>query len=88
MLEFLKWRSQFWVAKQVKSDWPASPPLCEGLNAYAFRQAVVFTSIHDHFLSLWQGLKGLDNAPDHPEPTFAQTEEAMEGVDGGDGDLE
>lgn len=55
---------------------------------YAFRQADVFMSIHNHFLSLWQGLKGLDKSPDCPEPGPMQTEETMEGIDGGDGDLE
>ena len=39
-------------------------------------------SIHNHFLSLWQGLKGLDNSSDS-EPTHTQTEEAMEGINGG-----
>lgn len=87
-LEYLKWRSRFWAAKPVKSDQPTSSPLHEGLNVYAFRQADVFMSIHNHFLSLWQGLKGLDKLPDCPEPGPMQTEETMEGINSGDGDLE
>jgi len=86
-LVYLKWRSSYWEAKAVKSDQSSASPLCEGLNAYAFRQANVFMSIHNLFLSLWQGLKGLDNSP-NSDPTRTQTEEAMEGIDGGDGDLE
>lgn len=88
MLEYLKWKSSSWAAKSVKSDQSSSSPLHEGLNAYAFRQADVFTSLHDHFLSLWHGLKGLDVSPDHLDSAPAQTEEAMEGINGGDADFE
>lgn len=59
--------------------------LREGLNAYAFRQAHVFMSLHDHFLSLWKGLTVPD--ADHPAPVPVRTEEAVEGVDGDDMDL-
>jgi len=87
-LKYLMWRSLSWATKSVKSDQSAPSPLREGLNVYAFWQADIFTSIHDHFLSLWQGLKGLNNSPSIPEPSPPQTEEAMEGIDGGDGNLE
>lgn len=85
-LEFLKWKSSRWASKTLpKSDLPSSA-LHEGLNAYASRQAAVFISLHDHFSSLWQGLKVLDNLPDQPVPIPVQSEleEAMQGVDGGD----
>ena len=41
-------------------------------------------SLHDHFLSLWKGLKGLDYSPDDQAPVPIQVEEAMQGVEGGD----
>ena len=84
-LGYLKWRSLFWTMKFNRSS---QSPLCEGLNVYAFRQADVFTSIHDHFLSLWQGLKVLNSSPDILESTATQTEDMMEGINGRDGDLE
>ena len=84
-LKYLRWRSSSWTTKFNQSS---RSPLCEGLNAYASRQADVFTSIHDHFLSLWQGLKVLNSSADILESTSTQAEDAMEGIDGGDGDLE
>ena len=86
-LEFLKWKSSLWVIKSLNSTRPLSPALREGLSAYAFRQADIFRSLRNHFLSLWQGLKGLDSSLDCPAPTPTQIEEAMQGVDGGDADL-
>ena len=87
-LEFLRWKSSVWLAKtSFKSNQSLSPALCEGLNAYAFRQADVFMSLHDHFLSLWKGLTVPDVALDHPAPNPVQTEEAMEADDGGDADI-
>ena len=66
-----------------------APALREGLNAYAFRQAEVFMSLHNHFLSLWQGLTASSGTPDdHLTLVPMRTEEAMEGVDGGDADME
>ena len=70
----------------LKSDLSSPSVFREGLNAYAFRQADIFTSIHNHFESLWRGLKGLDGSPDYP-PIPVQIEEAMQGIDGGDADL-
>ena len=85
-LEFFKWKSSVWLAKtSLKSNQSLSPALREGLNAYAFRQADVYMSLHDHFLSLWKGLTTPN--PDHPAPIPIQTEEAMEGTDGGDTDM-
>jgi len=85
-LEFLKWKSSAWLAKtSLKSNQPLSPVLHEGLNTYTFRQADVFMSLHNHFLSLWKGLTVPD--ADHPAPAPVQTEEEMEGVDGGDMDM-
>lgn len=87
-LEFLKWKSSHWSSRTLsKSGLPSSPALREGLNAYAHRQATVFTSLHDHFLSLWEGLKVLDTLAVQPAPVSVQSEEAMQGVDGGDVDL-
>ena len=85
-LEFLKWKSANWTAKaslSVFTKLPASPLVQEGLSAYAFRQADVYLSLHNHFLSLWRGLTALDGLATQP-PSIPHTEEAMEGVDGGD----
>ena len=87
-LEFLKWKSLCWLAKtSLKSNQSLAPALLKGLNAYAFRQAEVFTLLHDHFFSLWWGLTAFSGAPDYPTPIPTQTEEAMEGIDGGDTDM-
>ena len=83
-LEFLKWKSSLWAAKLSGHNHPSSSALCEGLNAYALRQADVFVSLRDHFLSLWQGLKALNNSPGCSAPTTVQIEEVMQGVEGGD----
>lgn len=85
-LIFLKWKSSLWV-KSSKPIKPSSSALQEGLSAYAFRQASIFISLHDHFLSLWQGLKVLEPTPNHPAPVLVELEEAMQGVEGGDIDL-
>lgn len=88
-LEFLKWKAASWSAKAPPSG-PEKPPLpplvLEGLTAYAFRQAEVYLSLHDHFLSLWHGFTVLDNSADPlpPVPLETETEEAMQGIDGGD----
>ena len=58
--------------------------LCEGLSTYAFWQADVFVSLHDHFLSLWQGFKILNNSLDQPVLVSVEFEDAMQGVNGGD----
>lgn len=87
-LEFLKWKASCWRSKAPKTDpmtgTSLSPPVREGLTAYAFRQAAIFTSIHDRFLSLWRGVEALDASSDEPAPTPVQLEEAMQGVEGGD----
>ena len=85
---FFKWKSSVWLAKTSStSSQPLSSAVREGLNAYAFRQADVFLSLHDHFLSLWQGMTALSIANDHLVPVPVQTEEAIEGVDGGDTEM-
>lgn len=86
-LKFLEWKSSQWVAKSPKSDRSSSSALLEGLNAYAFRQADVFTSLNNHFLSIWQGLKGLNNFRDDSTPILVHVEEEMQGIEGGDADL-
>ena len=86
-LKFLEWKSSLWSSKALfRPDHPSSSALHEGLNAYALRQANVFTSLHDHFQSLWQGLKTLDSSSSEPAPATVQLEEMMQGVDGGDAD--
>lgn len=88
-LEFLKWKSSAWLSKTSPNPDPLlSSALHEGLNAYAFRQATVFTSLHDHFLSLWRGLKILDNSSVQPALVCEHLEEVMQGIDGGDVDPE
>lgn len=84
-LVFLKWKSSAWSNKVSGVD-PSLSPVCEGLYAYAFRQAAVFASLHDHFFSLWKGFKTLGDPSDQPAPTPAQPEEAIQGMDGGDAD--
>ena len=86
-LEFLKWKSSRWAAKALELNLSFSPALREGMSAYAFRQAVIFESLHDHFSSLWQGLRVLGSLPDQPVLISAQFEDEMQGVDGGDVDL-
>lgn len=85
-LEFLKWKSSAWAAMSSTSS-SSSSALREGLRAYALRQADVFTSLRGHFLSLWQGLRGLDVLPDHRAPVPILIEEEMQGIDGGDTDM-
>ena len=76
------------MVKTLKFDQLLSSPFHEGLAAYAFQQANIFLSLHNHFLFLWKGFRELDGMPDHLVPTPTQTEEAMQGVEGGNGDLE
>lgn len=85
-LEFLKWRSKNWSAKASSAlEEPSPSPLVlEGLTAYAFRQAEVFISLHNHFLSLWRGLTVAGALADQPSLIPTQTEDEMQGVDGGD----
>jgi hypothetical protein len=87
-LKFLDWKSSLWTSKSLMSDRSALASLNEGLNAYAFRQAYVFMSLHDNFLSLWQGLKVLSNTFNHLTPVSVETEELMEGIEGGDAEFE
>ena len=86
-LKFLEWKSLSWATTPLKSDLSLSSAYCEGLRAYAHWQGDIFISLHNHFLSLWQGLKGLNNSPDDPALIPRQIEEAMQGVNGGDADL-
>ena len=84
-LKFLKWKSANWLDKASQSALkkpPPSPQLLEGLTAYTFRQADVFLSLHDHFLSLWRGFTAVDSSSDPLIPT--EIEDMMQGVDGGD----
>lgn len=83
-LEFLKWKSSLWSSKAPKTNSSLPFALHEGLAAYALRQAAIFTSLHDHFLSLWCGVETLDTSPDQPATVPVRFEEAMQGVDGGD----
>jgi len=89
-LEFLKWKSSRWSykasLKALKLD-QCSVALREGMIAYALRQADVFTSLHNHFQSLWQGLEVLYVSSGQPAPISARFEEEMQGVNGGDADL-
>lgn len=68
-LKFLKWRSANWLDKAsqsaLKKPLP-SPQVLEGLTAYAFQQADIFISLHDHFLSLWHSFTAVDGSLDHP----------------------
>jgi hypothetical protein len=85
-LGFLKWKSSHWLAKaspSVFTEPSPSPPVLEGLTAYAFRQSEVFLSLHDHFSSLWRGLTILDSSVSQP-PSSTQIEDVMQVVDGGD----
>ena len=86
-LEFLKWKSSCWAAKSPKHNQFMLSALCEGLTTYAFWQADVFMSLHNHFLSLWKGLKELNSSSDDSALVPVQTKEAMQGVEGGDMDL-
>ena len=86
-LQFLKWKSSSWSAKASSSALikpSPSPHVLEGLTAYAFRQAHVFLSLHDHFSSLWRGLTALDSSVDKLPPISTQTEDVMQGIEEGD----
>ena len=86
-LEFLRWKSASWSAKAPSSALhksPTSPFVLEGLAAYAFRQAEVFLSLHNHFLSLWRGFTVLGASTNQALPVPIQMEDLMQGVDGGD----
>ena len=86
-LEFLKWRSASWLTKATSpalNKSPPSPLVLEGFAAYAFRQADVFLSLHDHFLSLWRSCTVIDGSADQLPPIPTQIEDMMQGVDGGD----
>ena len=86
-LEFLKWRSTNWLDKAsqsaLKKPLP-SPQVLEGLTAYAFQQADIFISLHDHFLSLWCSFASVDGSLDHPPLISTEIEDVMQGVDRGD----
>ena len=86
-LEFLKWKSANWSAKVSLSAFKMTPPsllVLEGLAAYAYRQADIFTSLHDHFLSLWHGFAVADALADQPPLIPTQIEDEMQGIDRGD----
>lgn len=84
-LVFLKWKSSQWSTKaSLMPHQPMSTAMREGFNAYAFRQANVYLSLHNHFRSLWGGFEALDVSTDPPAPMLTQIEEEMQGVDGGD----
>ena len=86
VLEFLKWKSKDWLKKgdeRLISSLAQCPLQLEGLRAYAYRQAHVFSDLHNHFLGMWKGLelpREHLNAPFHPADLSL---EAME-VDGDD----
>ena len=75
------------MVKTLKFDQSLLSPFREGLAAYAFQLADIFLSLHNHFLSLWKGFRELNGMPDHPAPAPTQTEEVMQGVEGGNRDL-
>ena len=88
-LKFLKWKSSAWLSKTSLSPNPLlSSALHEGLNVCAFQQVAVFTSLHNHFLSLWCGLKILNNSFVQPALICEHLEEVMQGIDGGNVDPE
>ena len=60
ILAYLSWKSDDWLQKGdlcVISSLTRCPLQLEGLRAYLCWQANVFTDIHNHFLSIWQGLE-------------------------------
>ena len=59
VLAFLKWKSNVWLRKGESEfvSLTRCPHQLEGLQAYACRQAGVFSNIHNHFLGIWKGLE-------------------------------
>jgi len=60
VLAFLEWKSNTWLRKadtQLVSSLTTCPYQLEGLQAYACRQASVFSDLHNHFLGIWKGLE-------------------------------
>jgi hypothetical protein len=53
VLQFFKWRASWWMEKE--GSWSdCSAESREALDAYAYRQAFVYDSLHDHFQHLWR----------------------------------
>ena len=59
VLAFLKWKSNAWLRKGDSKVvlHTACPYQLDGLQAYASRQAGVFSGLHNHFLGIWKGLE-------------------------------
>lgn len=54
---FLMWRSDEWAAKPKMASWGAMSEMrSEGYTAYAKRQAALYLSVQQHFMSLWGGV--------------------------------
>lgn len=83
---FLNWRSVDWSRKgdsKTISPLTTCPYQLEGLHAYARRQARIFLDIHDHFSSIWKGLKLPQERLDKPIHPIDLSLDAME-LDGED----
>jgi hypothetical protein len=52
VIEFLKWKSQWWLSKA--EDRSAGDDLAEGLFAYAHKQARLHNGLSQHFRTIWQ----------------------------------
>jgi len=56
-LEFFKWKSQWWLTLQdlrVNSPAPPDPQVLHGLQAYAHRQSLMYSSLIGIYVNNWQ----------------------------------
>ena len=83
VLAFLAWKSDDWLQKgdtNLITSLSSCPYQLEGLRAYSYRQANIFTDLHNHFLSVW---KGLEQLREYPTETIFPVDLNME-LDGDD----
>jgi hypothetical protein len=60
VLAFLRWKTSDWLRKgdpHLIASLTGSPHQLEGLRAYAFRQAKIFSDVRNNFLGIWTGLE-------------------------------
>ena len=70
VIEFLKWKSKWWVLKAEHQS--EDNGIAEGLHAYAHKQASLQNSLSQHFQLIWKipleelsvGIDGVDDDSD------------------------
>ena len=54
VIEFLKWKSKWWVSKAMSPSLSEDQGLAEGLHTYAHKQALLQSNLSQHFQSIWK----------------------------------